>query len=170
MSSAVAKGAGGERPPSIFCRYRKENRRTNYFWPLPDFWSWLPPWCHVTHLQWVQCCIILFNVSKLAINESVLSEHDIQTNIHLSFICGAVFSQEIAVVNSVVNMSQLTLIVIFYVQKGTLSYILLFKVHLFLKLHDVQLTQFEFDSTCSWFSSWTQLSSAECANNWVNWR
>ena len=81
----------------------------------------------------MQCCIILFNVSKLAINESVLSEHDIQTNIHLSFICGAVFSQEIAVVNSVVNMSQLTLIVIFYVQKGTLSYILLFKEHSFLK-------------------------------------
>ena len=81
----------------------------------------------------MQCCIILFNVSKLAINESVLSEHDIQTNIHLSFICGVVFSQEIAVVNSVVNMSQLTLIVIFYVQKGTLSYILLFKVHSFLK-------------------------------------
>ena len=64
---------------------------------------------------------------KLAIHESVLSEHDIQTNIHLSFICGVVFSQEIAVVNSVVNMSQLTtLIVIFYVQKGTLIYILLF--------------------------------------------
>lgn len=56
-------------------------------------------------------------------SQSFLNTIYVQTNIHLSLICGAVFSQEIAVVNSVVNMSELTLIVIFYVKKGTLSYI-----------------------------------------------
>ena len=79
-------------------------------------------------LHFICLCLVF---QKRAINESVLSEHDVQTYIHLSFICGAVFSQEIVVVNSAVNMSQLTLIVIFYVQKGTLSYISFFYVKYF---------------------------------------
>ena len=54
-------------------------------------------------------------------SQSFLNTIYVQTNIHLSLICGAVFSQEIAVVNSVVNMSLLKLFVKFYVKKGQLS-------------------------------------------------